>query len=64
MAAGGGNNSAEVVFKISARFTDCTRQIYNTQIDNATDTDAKGVVMLMRNLIEYSNNYSTQSWSL
>ena len=38
--------------------------MYNTQIDNATDIDAKGVVMLIRNLIEYSNNYSKQSGSL
>ena len=61
LAAGGGNNNIQVVFKNCAPFTDCTREINNTQIDNAKDIDA---VMPMYNLIEYSNNYSKTSRSL
>ena len=34
---------------------DCISKINNTQIDNSKDLD---VVMLMYNLIEYSNDYS------
>ena len=37
-----------------AAFTNCVSKIYNTQID-ANDTD---VLMLMYNLIEYSDIYS------
>ena len=44
-----------VIFKSFAPFTDCINEINNTQIDNAKELD---VVMLMYNLIEYSNNYS------
>ena len=55
VAAGGGNNNIEVVFKNFAPFTDCISEINNRQIDNAKDID---IVVPMYNLIEYSNNYS------
>ena len=35
VAAGGGNNSVQVVFKNYVPFTDCISEINNTQIDNA-----------------------------
>ena len=40
--------------KIYAPFTNCISEINNTQIDNTKDID---MVMLMYNLIEYSDNY-------
>ena len=36
-------------------FTSCISKIYNTQVDNVKDLN---VVMLIYNLIEYSNNYA------
>ena len=48
-------------FKNCALFTNCTREINNTQIDNAKDID---IVMPTYNLIEYSDNYSKTSRSL
>ena len=50
-----------VIFKNCAPFTNYVTEINNTQVDNAKDTDA---VMLMYNLIEYSDNYSKTSGSL
>ena len=50
-----------VIFKNCSPFTDCIREINNTQTDNAKDLD---VVMPMYNLIEYSNNYSKVSQRL
>ena len=55
------NNVKEVVFKNCASFTDCISEINNTEIDNAKYID---VIMLMYNLIEYSDNYSKTSGSL
>ena len=52
------NNNKEVVFNICAPFTDCIREINNTQVDNAKDID---VVISMYNLLEYSDNYSKRS---
>ena len=43
-----------VIFKDYAPFTKCISRINNTDIDNAQNID---IVMLMYNLIEYSNNY-------
>ena len=43
-----------VIFKSWAPFTKCISRINNTDIDNAQDID---IVMLMYNLIEYSDNY-------
>ena len=50
-----------VTFKNCSRFTKCISRINNRDIDNAQDVD---IVMLMYNLIEYSNNYSKTSGSL
>ena len=49
------NNKA--IFKKCALFTDCMSKMNNTQVDN----DA---IMPMRNLIEYSDNYSETSGSV
>ena len=48
----------KTIFKNWAPFTTCISRIYNTQIDNAEDID---IVILMFNLIEYSDNYSKTS---
>ena len=50
-----------VTFKNCAPFTDCISEINNSQVDNAKYID---VVMLMYNLIEYSDNYVKTSESL
>ena len=50
-----------VTFKNCAPFTKCISRINNIDIDNAHDID---IVMLMHNLIEYSDNYSKTSGSL
>ena len=50
-----------VTFKNCAPFTKCISRINNTDIDNAKDID---IVMLMSNLIEYSDNYTKTSGSL
>ena len=44
-----------VAFKNCAAFTNCIREINNTQVDNAKDII---IVMPMYNLIEYSGNYA------
>ena len=44
----------DVVFKNCASLTHYMSQINNTQIDNAKDIN---VVIVIYNLIEYSNNY-------
>ena len=54
LAAGGGNNNIQKVFKNFTPFTDCISEINNTQIDTAKYID---VVMPMYDLIEYSENY-------
>ena len=51
----------EVVFKNYTPFTTCISEIKSKEIDNARGID---VVMVMYNLIEYSNNYSKTSGSL
>ena len=55
------NGNEEVVFRNCAPFTDFTSEINNTQIDNAKEFD---LVILMYNLVEYSDNYSKTSGSL
>ena len=50
-----------VIFKNCAPFAKYISRINNTEIDNAKDID---IVMLMYNLIEYSDNYSKTSGSL
>ena len=50
-----------VIFKYCAPFIKCTSKISGTEIDNAQDIH---IVMLMYNLIEYSDNYLKTSGSL
>ena len=59
--AAANNTNKKVIFKNCAPFTNCISKINNTQIDNAEYID---IVMLMYNLIEYSNNFSKTSGSL
>ena len=49
IAAGGGNNGIQIIFKNCAEFTNYMSEINNTQIDDAKDIN---VVMPMYNLIE------------
>ena len=58
--AAANNTNKKVIFKNCATFTNCTSKINNIEIDNAEYID---IVMLMYNLIEYSNNYSKTSAS-
>ena len=51
----------EVIFKNCAPFTNRISEINNTYIDGPKDLD---VVMLIYNLIEYSDNYLKTSGSL
>ena len=50
-----------IIFKNCASFINCKSEINNTEIDSAKYID---IVMLMYNLIEYSDNYSKTSGSL
>ena len=55
------NTNKKVIFKNCAPFTNCISEINNTQIVNAKDID---MVMLMYNLIEYSDNYAKTTGSV
>ena len=59
--AAANNTNKKVIFKNCAPFTNCISKVNNTQTDNAECIDT---VMLMYNLIEYSNHYSKTSGSL
>ena len=48
------NTNKKVIFKKCSLFTYCINKINNTQID---DAEYINIVMLMYNLVEYSNNY-------
>ena len=61
VAAGGGDNGMQVVFKNCVLFTKCITEIKNKQIDNTKDID---VIMPTYNLIENSDNYSKTLESL
>ena len=50
--AAANNNNKKVIFKNCAPFTNYISEINNTDVDNAKDLD---IVMLMYNLIEYSD---------
>ena len=52
--AAANNIGKKVIFKNCAPFANCISKINDTQIDNAEYID---IVMLMHNLIEYSNNH-------
>ena len=56
--AAANNTNKKIIFKNCAPFTNCISKINNTQIDNAEYID---IVMLMYNLIEYSDNYSKKT---
>ena len=51
----------KLTFKNNASFRSCISKINSTFIDNAEGLD---IVMLMYNLLEYSDNYSKTSGSL
>ena len=55
------NTNKKVIFKNCASFTECISRINNTQVDDAKCID---IIMLIYNLIEYSDNYSKTSRSL
>ena len=55
------DNRKNIIIKTSAPFTDCISETNNTQIDRAKETHK---LMPIYKLIEYSDNYSTISWSL
>ena len=55
------NTNKSVIFNNLAPFTRCINKINNTEIDDAQYID---IVMLVQNLIEYSENYSKTSGSL
>ena len=57
-AAASNNANKKAIFKNSAPFINCISRINNMQVDDAHDID---VVILMFNLIEYSDNYSKTS---
>ena len=59
--AAANNTNKRVIFKNCVPFTNFINKINNTQIGNAEYID---IVMLMYNLIEYSDNYSKTSASL
>ena len=46
------DTNKNIIFKNCTPFTNCTREMNNTQVDDAEDFD---IVMLMYNLIEYSD---------
>ena len=50
-----------VAFKNCAPFTNCIREINNTQIGNCKNID---IVMPLFNLLEYSDNYAKTSGTL
>ena len=60
-AGAGASNIKNMIMKNCTPLTNCISKISNTQIDNAKDVD---IVMLMYNLIEYSDNYSKISGGL
>ena len=59
--AAANNTNKKVIFKNCVPFTNCISEINNTQLDNAKDID---IVMLIYNLIEYSDNYAKTTVSL
>ena len=59
--AAANNTNKIVILKSCAPFTNSISKINNTHIDNAKYID---IVVLMYNLIEYSDNYSKTSGSL
>ena len=54
-------NNKKLIFKNNVPFRSCISKINNTFIDNAEELD---IVMLMYNILEYSDNYSVTLGSL
>ena len=59
--ANANNTIKKAIFKNCARFTECVREINNTNVHDAKDID---ILMPMHNLTEYSDTYSKTSESL
>ena len=57
----GGDANTKVAFKNCAPFTKCIIHINNERVHGANNLD---IIMLMYNLIEYSDNYADTSGSL
>ena len=57
-AAQGAAVNSEVIFKNWTSFTNSISKINNTQVDDAQDID---IVMPMYNLLEYSDDYSSDN---
>ena len=55
------NGNKNLILKNCARFTDCIREINNTQVDSAKDID---LVIPMYNLIDRRDNYLKTSRNL
>ena len=55
------NTNKKIILKNCAPFTNCIKEINNTQVNNAKVID---IVMPKYNLIEYNNNYSKTCGSL
>ena len=55
------NTNKKIILKNCAPFTNCIKEISNTQVNNAKVID---IVMPKYNLIEYNNNYSKTCGSL
>ena len=55
------NTNKKVIFRNCVQFTNCISKMNNTEVDNTQDID---FVMLMYNLIEYSDVCSKTSGSL
>ena len=51
----------DLAFKNCAPFINCISEINDTQVDNAKDID---IIMLIHNLIKYSDNYAETYGSL
>ena len=61
VAGASANDNKKLILRNFAPFKKCISKINNTQVGHAKDTN---VVMLMDNLVEYSNIYSKTSQSL
>ena len=61
IAVVGGNENTPIVFKNCALFTRCVTHINDKHVKTAENLD---IIMLMYNLLEYSDNYADSSGSL
>ena len=61
ITAAGGNDDTNVAFKICVPFTRCVTHINDKYVETAANLD---IIMLLYNLLEYSDNYADSSKSL